>query len=498
MRFLINLLFVFSISILTVSCNDTVKQQKSTRDLDNPDVVIIGSEIEGMYLARSAADEGLSVVVLDPREKPGGQLIQGEMLFLDEPTDDSNKSLLQGRVKELFDQFKKGDIRKIDEFELYYRNLINGISLVSGITIKDIELGIDSTNNTKSIESIRYMTSDGKEKIITARYWIENTDFAALSSRLEAKRIPGVETVFGGSKDYMAASLMMKFKNVNWSEFEKEVNSLKKEEKEERFGSNTNVTKTFTWGFGKVGASYKPIHNELFLRGLNALNQRDGDVLINALLIFNTVPTDSDRINEVLKLGNEELEYVLPHLRNQLPGWENAELGQSPEYLYFRDYDRFETEYILQAADVLSGRMYWDNVSIAGYPLDLQGTANQPWGISLGDPDKYGIPLRSFILKGYTNVLVAGKNVGASATAYGSARIQPNTSLAGEVIGIILGQIGDEISLVNITERDMKRIHSYIKKEYDITLAGVESRNKLKDYSMEQIEDINAGRLPVK
>jgi hypothetical protein len=38
------------------------------------------------------------------------------------------------------------------------------------------------------------------------------------------------------------------------------------------------------------------------------------------------------------------------------------------------------------------------------------------------------------------NVILAGKNVGASAVAYSSARIQANTSLAAEVIGVILGK----------------------------------------------------------
>src|SRR5690606_21767391 len=148
--------------------------------------------------------------------------------------------------------------------------------------------------------------------------------------------------------------------------------------------------------------------------------------------------------------------------------------------------NRYETDYVLLGTDVMGGEMFWDNVSIGGYPLDNQGTKTSVWGVSLGNPDKYGMPLRSFILKDHANVIVAGKNVGASATAYGSARIQPNTALAGEVIGIILGQIEGKKQLAQLEEADMKELHSYLSKEYKIVLDGVKGKNKIADYTEEE------------
>jgi hypothetical protein len=105
---------------------------------------------------------------------------------------------------------------------------------------------------------------------------------------------------------------------------------------------------------------------------------------------------------------------------------------------------------------------------------------------------------RTFEIQGYTNVLVAGKNVGASAVAFGSARIQPNTSLAGEVMGIILGQIDGKQTLSELAEKDMKKLHEYIKKKYGITLSGVNAANKIAGYSNEELEQINGGKIRVK
>ncbi|MCR8643081.1 FAD-dependent oxidoreductase [Paenibacillus sp. N1-5-1-14] len=483
----VSLLLVF----VLMACENTTKPtQEDHANLPTTDVVIIGSEIEGVYLARAAKDEGLSVTILDPREHLGGQLIQGQMLYLDEPFDDQGKSLLQGRVKHLFDEYKKGTIRKSADFQKYYESLLEGIQVESGIRVTDIE--IDSIKSPKQVKSIAYETVSGEKKHITASYFVENTDFAALTSQLGVEQIPGIETFFGSkNKEHMAATYMMKFKNVNWEQFDKQVNALSKEKRDEKYGGNTNVSHTFTYGFGNIGRSYKPTNEKVYLRGLNTINMLNGEAAINALLVFGVNPSDPASIKDSVELGQSESEHVVKHLRETLPGWEKAELNEATPYLYIRDSDRYETNYVLQASDLMSGTMHWDDVSIAGYSIDLQGIQSQVWGKTIAKPDKYGMPLRSFMTKGYSNVIVAGKNVGASAIAFGSARIQPNTSLAGETIGYILGQIKGKKNLVDLKEQDFEKLTDYISQKYNITLKGVPANNKIKDYTPEQIEKLN-------
>ncbi|NOV01550.1 FAD-dependent oxidoreductase [Paenibacillus planticolens] len=257
---------VFTCLLFVTACEkEKVQAEKEEGDSGQTHVVVIGSEIEGVYLARAAMDEGLSVTILDPKDKPGGQLIQGQMQFLDEPFDDQNQSLLQGRVKELFNRYKKGEIRKASEFEQYFDSLIKGIPLESGISITGINKVKDAAANNQQIKSITYRTKDGLEKDIRADYWVENTDSNALVGGLELERIPGIETVFGGAQQYMAASIMMKFRHVDWDKFQKETNRLTKKEIEDKYGSTTTVTDKFTWGFGNVGATFVPSSREVFL-----------------------------------------------------------------------------------------------------------------------------------------------------------------------------------------------------------------------------------------
>ncbi|MGF7048272.1 hypothetical protein J2T13_002779 [Paenibacillus sp. DS2015] len=431
------------------------------------DVVVIGSEIQGVLLAREARNLGLKVLILDPRSKPGGELIQGQMYSLDDVNDNNGKSLVQGEIKNLFDRYNAGTIRKSLDFESYYNKIIKGIPLKSGIVIDSINSV--SSNKDKSLQSLTYHGKDGTQYTIQSKYWVENTDFNALSSRLIDKRIPGMETLYNGKQpDYMAATYMLKFKNVNWGKLHQTIlEDYPLTNVRKKYGPNTYVDWHFATGFSNITGKYKPHNSPLKLRGLNVTDQKNGEVIINALLIYDVNPSDPKSVQSAITKGRAEAPYILSFLRNNIPGFAKAELNGFPEYLYIRDYNRYETKYVLDYPDLMNNRMFWDNVSIGGYSIDLQGTKTIPTGIGFGKPDRYGLPLRSFQLKSYDNVLVVGKNVGANIKAYGSARIMPTTALAAQTIGIILGR-EKNMKLTELTASDFQRIHKYLEKDYKI------------------------------
>ncbi|NOV00070.1 FAD-dependent oxidoreductase [Paenibacillus sp. LMG 31457] len=472
----------------------TKNENINTYPTEQFDVVVIGSELEGLYLARAAADEGLKVKVLDPHKAFGGQILQSQMLFLDETRDDQGHLLVQGRAKELFDGFRNAKIRKLSEFTSYMNKLILNIPVESGIVMNEVEQ-INTSDNMHKVASIVYTNAQNEKKKITAGYWVENSDYAALISRLDAKRLPGLEKFYGQKEiEYMSAGMMMKFKNVDWKKFNTTFNSLKPEEKSKKFGGGY-VSDSFAIGLSGMTKAYHPSNDRVFLRGLNAVNQRDGEVLINALLVYTVDPSKPESIQEAVTLGNKETASILGHFRKTLPGWEHAELGELPTYPYVREYNHYEMDYVLKPSDLLSGTMFWDNVSIGGYPLDLQGTSANKWGIEMGRPDKYGMPLRSFLLKNYENVIAAGKNVGSSAIAYGSTRIQPNTSLAAESIGVILGQIHGKHTLREIKPEEMTKLQQYLADHYQIKVTGVTGTNKISGWTEEEIRKLDSGEI---
>ncbi|MCL9659102.1 FAD-dependent oxidoreductase [Paenibacillus hunanensis] len=436
------------------------------------DLVLIGSEIEGVLMAKAAHDEGQKVLILDPREKPGGQLLQGQMLVLDEPNNNKKISLVQGEMKKLYNAYNGGEIRKEQDFIKYYDGLVEGIPLKSGIKLGHIQQ--DEQGSMHKVDSITYTEQDGSQHTVGARYFVENTDYAALTSQLDAKRIPGVESIFSGhasKPEYMAATYMLRFKHVDWLALHSAtLLDYPLTRLEAKYGTNTYVDYDFGTGFNKITDKFQIADSQLKLRGINSTYQKDGEVIINALLIYDVDPSNPESVQKAIAKGRAEAPRVLEFLRENIPGYKRAELNGYPDYLYIRDYNRYETDYVLQADDLMNSTMFWDNVSIGGYPLDVQGTREVPTGKGYGKPDAYGIPLRSFELKDYDNVLVAGKNIGASIKAYGSARITPTTALAAQTIGIILGREGKEKKLRDLTKEDFEHIHDYLRTEYRISL----------------------------
>ncbi|MFF2482424.1 FAD-dependent oxidoreductase [Paenibacillus sp. NPDC058071] len=471
--FLIIVLSFFPVATLLEAAERKKSSKSCGTNCTSYDIVVIGSELQGILLAKAARKNGRSVLVLDPHEKPGGELILGEMQFLDEPNDKNNRSLVQGEMKRLFDGYKAGKIRSTADFQKYYNQLIKGIPMHNNITV----LTASSVPHQKEqvLQSITYKFKNSSTiHTVKSSYFVENTDHNALTSKLNnIRRIPGMETLSAikDKPDYMAATLMLKFRNVDWKKLHQ--SSLKEyplSDLQKKYGANTYVDRTIATGYGKVMSQYKPKDSQLNLRGINALNQKKGQVIINALLIYDVDPSNEASVRKAIQKAKEEAPYILQFLREKLPGFEKAELNGYPDYLYIRDYNRFETDYILHESDLKSSRMFWDNVSIGGYALDLQGTKQIPNGIGFGFPDRYGMPLRSFMLKGYENVIVIGKNVGATIKAYGSARIMANNGLAAETIGIILGKEFNNRRLKQLTQEDFTRIHKYLKKEYKISV----------------------------
>ena len=80
----------------------------------------------------------------------------------------------------------------------------------------------------------------------------------------------------------MAATLVMHIGNVNWQGLARDVRTNK-------FGQSY-INRDNAWGFARIGQLYEPVDKKTRLRGLNIVIEEEGNVYINALLIFDFDP----------------------------------------------------------------------------------------------------------------------------------------------------------------------------------------------------------------
>jgi hypothetical protein len=187
------------------------------------------------------------------------------------------------------------------------------------------------------------------------------------------------------------------------------------------------------------------------LRGFNVARQDNGNVLINALIIFGVDPMSAESKANGIVRAQKELEYILPYVRENFIGFEDVELVGTAEQLYIRESRHIIGEYQLTIDDVLENRDQWDKIAIVAYPADIQPTAGQTYGTVIGSPDRYAIPFRSIVPLKVENMLVIGRSASYTSLAAGSARVIPVGMAEGEAAGVV-----SAYSLENtISYRDM-------------------------------------------
>ena len=479
-----------AVIVLIGGAYQIITYNRSASEVKEPDVVIVGTELEGLYLAQKAKAEGLTPLILEPTGHVGGQLLQGEMLYLDGIYNEEGKPLMQGGFKELFHEYTEGRIRKWSQFERYTAKLLEQIPVIQNAVIEEVKV------ENGRVASITYSSKGGPARTVSPSYVVDNTDNAALVQKLNVQPLPGLEALYGaGQKEYMSATYMMKFKGVDWERFYREFWNMDKMERNARYGPETYVDGNLAYGFPPIVAKYQLRNpSQLNLRGLNILNQQDGEIIINALQVYDVDPNRPETVDKAMQAAREEMPFITEHLKKHLVGFEHLEPAGEPKYLYIREYNHYPTEYVMQASDLLSGRMFWDNVSIGGYFLDIQGSKSNREGLAIGRPDQYGLPLRSYMLKDYNNVFVLGKLVGSTAVAYGSTRIQANGSLAAESIGVLMGMYKGR-DLHGLSELEMASFHQYMNSKYGISLHQPEGRNKIASLGQEELAELNQGLI---
>ena len=100
---------------------------------------------------------------------------------------------------------------------------------------------------------------------------------------------------------------------------------------------------------------------------------------------------------------------------------------------------RLHGDHILTQQDLMSGSFY-DSVAMGGWPMDDHppggfDRADLPPNTVLRTPEVYPIPLRSCYSKNITNLMMAGRNISATHTAFTSSRVMATCATIGQAVG---------------------------------------------------------------
>ncbi|NOV04119.1 FAD-dependent oxidoreductase [Paenibacillus planticolens] len=412
---------------------EEVKSVKKTKEAY--DVIVVGTDPEGVAAAVSAARNGLNTLLVDGRNREilGGLMTLGWINSID-MNYSSSKNLLgkddvfnKGFFSEWYSKIE-GDSFDVNTAANAFYDLVKNESNID-VLLKTKKIDPLLSEDKKSVTGATITLENGSTQVVKAASVIDATqdgDFAA------AAGVPftiGHEDI-GDPKSKMAVTLAFRLKNVTpevWNLMAKRLNGDN--------NPDTGVNEVSVFGYGEM-SKYPPLNKERAkMRGLNMGRENDDKVLINALQIFGVDAFDPKSVQEAFDIGKKELPNILDYMQKTFPEFASLELDGSAPELYVRETRHMQGEYRLNIVDVCTNNDQWDRIGFGSYPVDIQRISPTDSGTVVCKPKQYAIPFRSLVPQKVDGLLVVGRSASYDTLPHGSARVMPTGMAEGEAAG---------------------------------------------------------------
>ncbi|MEG6615163.1 FAD-dependent oxidoreductase [Peptococcaceae bacterium 1198_IL3148] len=405
------------------------------------DLIVVGSDPEGIAAAVSGARNGLSTLLVDTRPVLGGLMTRGWLNTIDMNYHPDGEILNQGIFLEFFEQVE-GDSFDVSTALTAFNQLVErepNIEVLLGV--QQIKPLVTQGDDVNTVTGVKVTAKDGSQQF-TAPVVIDATQDGDLAALAGVPYTLGQQDM-GYQGRNMAVTPVFQLQGISRLDWVKLGINLAGER---IFGTaHAGINTVSAWGFGDVMAKYQPSNDRVGIRGLNIGRQRDGTVLVNALHVYDINPLDKAQVAEAYSLAEQELPHIVEFIRENIPGFDHAELVAVAPELYVRESRHIEGEYRLTVDDVLENRDFADAIAYGSYPIDIQAVDQNFKGAIVGVPQQYGIPLRCLIPQRVDGLMVVGRAASFDSLAHGSARVIP--------VGMATGQAAGAAAALSLEEK---------------------------------------------
>lgn len=174
-------------------------------------------------------------------------------------------------------------------------------------------------------------------------------------------------------------------------------------------------------------------------RFLFFIGPRPGEITVNTTRILDTDPTRADQITYAEITGRKQAELLTNFMKNNLPGFENSFLLETPVQIGVRESRRIVGKFQLTESNIRNTSSFPDRIARCGYPIDIHMPDNA--GMTLIDFKKsYEIPYRVMLPQKILNLLVTGRAVSSSHDAFASLRVTAPVMALGQAAGVAAAQ----------------------------------------------------------
>ena len=164
------------------------------------------------------------------------------------------------------------------------------------------------------------------------------------------------------------------------------------------------------------------------------LKTTDGQMYVNATRVLGVNVFSPEEFTGAILECYRQIQGVARFLKERVPGFEEARLGQVSPILGVRETRHILGEYVLTGHDTIAGTRFDDSIAADASALDI----HEPKG---GDVDfrglpPYEIPYRSLVPQRVERLLVAGRCISADHDAHARSRNMPACMSTGQAAGV--------------------------------------------------------------
>jgi len=162
---------------------------------------------------------------------------------------------------------------------------------------------------------------------------------------------------------------------------------------------------------------------------------------------FNVDPTDERSLTAGMIDARRRMPEYERFYKRYLKGYERMRLASTAPYMGVRESRRITCDYMITVKDFVKRANFEDGIGRYCYPVDMH--VSKPGDrkafeaflkeyendLNYKAGESYGIPYRSLVVKGFGNLLVAGRCLGCDRKMQASIRVMPGCFITGEAAG---------------------------------------------------------------
>lgn len=422
------------------------EKQRTIPVIAKPDVLVVGAGPAGLGAAIAASRNGATTLVIEKYGFPGGNLTTSMVNPIFTFHDINGRQVIKGIAEEIVERMvaSKASIGHVTDLTFDNASMTPfdpertkvvlfemleeaGVDILCHTLVTDVQVN-DGIINTVIIES-----KSGRQAICP-QYIIDcsgDADVAALAK---------VPFTIGREEDgaMQPATLYFRVGNVKNVELRKWMkdnrNLLKDNPTDEEIDSQKAIAFLGLNSLVDKAIADGDLDDEVAPRIL-MYELPNNQFSVNSTRLQNVDATNArDLTRAEIRLRKQVLQ-VHEFLRKQIGGFSESCIIDTGIQVGTRESRHIKGDYTITEVDILQGTVFNDGIACGTFAIDIHPPKGKQQIFTGSGRVVYEVPYRCLIPQGVDNLLVAGKTISATHTAFGSIRVMATCMATGEGAG---------------------------------------------------------------